>query len=101
MVFPSPGYGVLNMDYLAVFPLENDVALTAQYESMREASETWRLLDALEAAGRDDVMKEVLERARSAWDRSHIHYMHKDAGKGDILDLRARILEALDPFVGG
>ena len=94
-------YGVLNMDYLAVFPLENDVALTAQYESMREASETWRLLDALEAAGRDDVMREVLERARSAWDRTHIHYMHKDAGKEDILDLRARILEALDPSVGG
>lgn len=94
-------YGVLNMDYMAVFPLENDVAITVLYETIREAAETWRLLDALEAFGRKDVMKEVLERAKKAWDRTHFQYALKKDADEDALNLRARILEVLDPSLGG
>lgn len=82
--------------YQAVFPLENDVALAPLYETLREAAEDYRLLDALKAAGRDDVLKSVLARAAAgAWDRTNVLYRHLNPKAEDILDLRETILGAL------
>ena len=84
----------LNYDYQAVFPLADDVALTPLYETMREAAETARMLDALKAAGKDDVLRDVLKRSEKAWDRTHFQYWWKDSTAEDILDLRETILRA-------
>ena len=81
--------------YQAVFPLENDVALAPLYETLREVAEDYRLLDALKAAGKDDVLKNVLDRsAAGAWDRTNVLYRHLDPKAEDILDLRETILAA-------
>ena len=88
-------WGVLNFDYQTVFPLEGDVALTPLYETLREASEDSRMLDALAAAGKDDVLRNVLDRSVKAWDRTHFQYMLKeDRNAEDILALRETILGA-------
>ena len=83
---------ISDCNYQAVYPLENDVAITALYETMREAAEDFRMLDALKAAGKADALKEVLSRADAAWDRTRYAYRHLDPKAPDILDLRERIL---------
>ena len=83
---------ISDCNYQAVYPLENDVAITALYETLREAAEDFRMLDALKAAGKADVLKEVLSRADAAWDRTRYAYRHLDPKAPDILDLRERIL---------
>ena len=50
----------LDYRYQMVFPLENDVAITALYELMREAWEDYRILAALKAAGRKELLAELL-----------------------------------------
>ena len=87
-------WGVLNYNYQAVFPLEGDVALTPLYETLREAAEDSRMLDALKAAGKDAVLRDVLERSKTAWDRTHFQYRLKDSTAEDILSLRETILAA-------
>jgi len=86
--------------YQAVYPLENDVALAPLYETLREATEDYRLLNALKAAGKEDVLKAVLARAASgAWDRTNVLYRHLNPNAEDILDLRETIIDALAPKV--
>ena len=87
-------WGVLNYSYQAVFPLEEDVALTPLYEYLREGAETCRLLDAVKAAGKTKLYEEVLERSKSAWDRTHFQYDLQDDSKEDILVLRDLMLKS-------
>ena len=51
-----------------VFPLENGVAITAMYETMREAVEDFRLLTAVREAGKDEVLSSVLAEFASFFD---------------------------------
>ena len=87
-------WGVLNLSYQAVMPLGEDVALTPLYETLREAAEDARLLDALEAAGKDNILAAVLERSKTAWDRSNERWKRGSASAEDILDLRETALRA-------
>lgn len=87
-------WGVLNYNYQAVFPLEEDIALTPLYEFLREGAEVCRLLDAVKSSGRKDIYDEVLARSTKAWDRTHFQYNLQDPAKEDILSLRDRMLEA-------
>ena len=87
-------WGVLNLNYQAVMPLGEDVALTPLYEFLREAAETARMLDALKAAGKNEVLADVLKRSETAWDRTHFQYDLQDPSAEDILALRETILNA-------
>ena len=51
-----------------VFPLENDVAVTPIYETMREAWEDYRMLEALRRAGKGDLLDELLKSYEGATD---------------------------------
>ena len=51
----------LDYSYQMVFPLENDVAVTPIYETMREAWEDYRTLEALRRAGKDKLLDELLK----------------------------------------
>ena len=51
----------LDYSYQMVFPLENDVAVTPIYETMREAWEDYRMLEALRRAGNDKLLDELLK----------------------------------------
>ena len=51
-----------------VFPLENDVAITPIYETMRDAAEDFRLLHALRDAGNEDALADLVPRWRKAKD---------------------------------
>lgn len=98
-VWDIDSWGVLNLDYQAVMPLGEDVAITALYETLREASEDARLIDALKAAGREDVLADVMKRSNAAWDRTGWHWRHRrvQTQKGeDILALRETALRAFD-----
>lgn len=99
-VWDIDSWGVLNLDYQAVMPLGEDVAITALYETLREAAEDARLIDALKAAGREDVLADVMERSNAAWDRTGWHWRHRrvQTQKGeDILALREAVLRAFGP----
>ena len=87
-------WGVLNLNYQAVMPLGEDVALTPLYEFLREAAETARMLDALKAAGKNEVFADVLKRSETAWDRTNFQYDLQDPSAEDILALRETILDA-------
>ena len=87
-------WGALNFNYQAVFPLEFDVALTPLYEFLREAAEENRLLDALKAAGKTELYRNLLERSKTAWDRAHFQWDLKDPKAEDILALREDALNA-------
>ncbi len=87
-------WGVLNLNYQAVMPLGEDVALTPLYEFLREAAETARMLDALKEAGKNEVLANVLKRSETAWDRTHFQYDLQDPSAEDILVLRETILDA-------
>ena len=86
-------WGVLNYNYQAVFPLEEDVALTPLYEFLREGAETCRLLDAVKASGHGDAYDEVLMRSTNAWDRTHFQYDLQNPKQEDMLNLRDRLLD--------
>ena len=58
----------LDYRYQMVFSLENDVAITPIYETMREAWEDYRLLTALRAAGKDALLAELLKSYEKATD---------------------------------
>ena len=58
----------LDYAYQMVFPLENDVAITPIYETMREAWEDYRMLAALRAAGKDEFLAELLKTYEKATD---------------------------------
>lgn len=79
-------------DYMPVLPLENDVALTPQYETLRETAETFRLLKAIEKAGRRDLIEKAAEEAKEAWDRTVYIYRYLDLSKPDALPIRNRLL---------
>lgn len=90
-------FGVLGYDYQAVMPLENDVALTQIYDTLHESSETVRMLDALKASGKEQLLKSVLERSETARARTHFQWhLATDADKAseDVLKLRDDILSA-------
>ena len=53
-------WGSLDYRYQMVFPLENDVAVTPIYETMREAWEDYRILSALRDAGKTELLAELL-----------------------------------------
>ncbi len=58
----------LDYSYQMVFPLENDVAVTPIYETMREAWEDYRMLEALRRAGKGDLLDELLKSYEGATD---------------------------------
>ncbi len=58
----------LDFRYQMVFPLENDVAITPIYETMREAWEDYRMLAALRAAGKEALLGELLKSYEKATD---------------------------------
>ena len=93
-VWDINNWGVLNLNYQAVMPLGEDVALTALYESLREAAEDARLLEALSAYGRVAVLSDVLARSKTAKDRTGWHWKYGDHTGEDILALRETILGA-------
>lgn len=86
-------YWALGFDYSPVFPLENDVAVTPQYESLRECSETVRMLQAIKASGRHELLKAAIGKIRGSVDRTR-HFMHKSIARGrpDFLAVRDEIL---------
>lgn len=96
-------WGLNDYWYQAVYPLENDVAITPLYEIIREAGEDFRLLDAVRSADRKDVLDGVFRRlANGAWDRCGMNYKGRDPKAEDILDLRDALLDALvDPITSG
>ena len=61
-------WGGLHYGYQMVFPLENDVAITPIYETMRDAAEDFRLLRALRDAGKEDALADLVPRWRKAKD---------------------------------
>lgn len=77
-----------------VFPLENGVAVTAMYETMREAVEDYRLLAAVREAGRSDVVDRVLADFADSFDASKMESARPY--RCDFANLRARLLA---PFV--
>jgi len=87
-------WGVLNYNYQAVFPLEDDVALTPLYEFLREGAELCRLLDAVRSSGKSELYASVLERSKYAWDRTHFQYDLMDPSKEDMQALRDDLLKA-------
>ena len=58
----------LDYRYQMVFPLENDVAVTPIYETMRKAWEDYRLLAALREAGKTDLLAKLLDAYEGATD---------------------------------
>ena len=82
--------------YLAVLPLEKDVALTVLYENMRECAESVRLYRAVEARGRKDLVDRAIEEMDGAWDRLNAVWNKYDPEKPDVLDVRDRLLSAFD-----
>ena len=58
----------LDYRYQMVFPLENDVAVTPIYETMRKAWEDYRLLEALRRAGKTDLLMKLLDAYEGATD---------------------------------
>ena len=92
-------YGVLDFNYQAVLPVDGDVALTPLYETLREAAEDFRLMDAIADAGRHDLLESVLARAPKAWDRtrySYAHFLRDRADDEDVLDLRASLIRPFE-----
>ena len=89
-------YWALGFDYSPVFPLENDVAITPQYEQLRECSETMRLLDALAASGRTELLKTATDRIKGSADRTR-HFMHRtiEWSKPDFIAVRDAILSEI------
>ena len=58
----------LDYRYQMVFPLENDVAVTPIYETMRKAWEDYRMLEALRRAGKTDLLTKLLDAYEGATD---------------------------------
>ena len=81
----------LDYRYQMVFPLENDVAITALYELMREAWEDYRLLEAVRRAGKRELLSELLGAYEHAQDYTDIENMPNHA---DFQSLRDRALSA-------
>jgi hypothetical protein len=52
------------------------------------------LLDALKAAGKEDILSDILKRSETAWDRTNFQYDLKDDTAEDILALRETALRA-------
>ncbi len=73
-------------------PLENGVAITPVYEEMREAYEDWRLLLALRAAGKTEVLDALLEKVAESFDRPNMETAKPYAS--DFQSLRDRALAA-------
>ena len=55
------GWKSLSRNYVPVVPLEEDVAITPVYETIREAWEDFRLLALVKASGRKDLLAELME----------------------------------------
>ncbi len=90
-------FGVLGYHYQAVMPLENDVAITQLYDTLHESSETVRMLDALKASGKLELLNSVLERSKTARARTHFQWdlaTEADKASEDVLTLRDDILSA-------
>ena len=81
----------LDYRYQMVFPLENDVAVTAIYELMREAWEDYRLLEAVRRAGKKVLLAELLGAYEKAQDYTDIENVPNHA---DFLALHYRALQA-------
>lgn len=85
----------LGFPYQAVLPLEEDVALTPLYESLREAAEDFRLLDQLKASGRKDAYDAVMKRGEAAWERTHFQWNLHDPAAEDLLAVRETVIREL------
>lgn len=86
-------WGSLDYRYQMVFPLENDVAVTPIYETMREAWEDYRLLTALRDAGRDGLLADLLAEYEKATDYADIENV---PNRSDFQSLHDRALGAFD-----
>ncbi len=91
---------VIDMTYQAVMPLEEDVAITALYETLREAAEDARLFDALKEAGKDGTIADILKRSKGAWDRTGWHWKHHQKANPNGEDILALRETALLAFAG-
>lgn len=87
-------WGSLDYRYQMVFPLENDVAVTPIYETMREAWEDYRLLVALQDAGKTELLAELLAEYESATNYADVENV---PNRANFPKLRERALAA---FVG-
>ena len=81
----------LNYAYQMVFPLENDVAITPIYETMREAWEDYRLLTALRETGKTDLLAELVASYAGATDYADIENI---PNRSNFQALRDKALEA-------
>jgi len=81
----------LDYRYQMVFPMENDVAVTALYELMREAWEDYRILTALKEAGKNTLLSELLGEYERAQDYSDVENVPNHA---DFQMLRDKALNA-------
>lgn len=81
----------LDYRYQMVFPLENDVAITALYELMREAWEDYRLLEAVRRAGKNELLAELLGVYDKAQDYTDIENV---PNRADFPALRDKALAA-------
>lgn len=81
----------LDYRYQMVFPLENDVAVTALYELMREAWEDYRLLEAVRRAGKNELLAELLGVYDKAQDYTDIENV---PNRADFPALRNKALAA-------
>lgn len=81
----------LDYRYQMVFPLENDVAVTAIYEHMRDAWEDYRLLEAVRRAGKKELLAELLGEYERCQNYTDVEYMPNSA---DFSALRDKALAA-------
>jgi len=86
-------YYYSDMRYTLVFPLENDVAITADYESIRECSETIRLIATLEARGDGEHLKSTKKSFGELGDRTSTRNTQAALKLADYLDFRDKVLE--------
>ena len=75
-------------------PLENGVAITPVYEEMREAYEDWRLLLALRAAGKTEVLDALIKEVAASFDQPNMESAKPYAC--DFQSLRDRALAAFE-----
>ena len=85
----------LDYSYQMVFPLENDVAVTPIYETMREAWEDYRMLEALHRAEKDKLLDELLKSCEGATDYAD---MESVPNHSDFQSLHDKALGAFVEF---
>ena len=86
-------YANAGMSYTLVFPLEHDVAITADYESLRECAETVRLAETVGRKGDGGWLKELRKAYAGMCDRTSSWYPKGAFGHPDFIDFRDKVLE--------